>query len=209
MPVSDWSTNPAENTTVGGVFIGENCPAQNVNNGDRAIMAEAKAKFDQLDQSISAIDLTVDPTLKAIGDLVTSANTLAYFTGEDTAALTGLSAFARTILDDPDAAAVAATIGAVRVLASSLSNPGYVKFAIGAGSFMIQWGTSNFPANSYKTITYPAAFSSFSIPLVSGARTDTGAQDNNPATASAGTTSFAAFSASDTPVNGFWIAVGV
>lgn len=40
--VSDWSEVPAENTDVGGVNIGEDCPAGNVNNALRTIMAGVK-----------------------------------------------------------------------------------------------------------------------------------------------------------------------
>lgn len=210
MPTSNWSTNPAENTSVGGVFIGENCPPGNLNNGERTIMAEAKAKFDAIDTAVAAIDVTMDPTLKAIGDLVTSADKLAYFTGVDAAALTALTPFARTLLDDADASAVAATIGAVRVISSSLTDPGYLKLAIGAGSFLIQWGSAAFPQDAYKVINYPAPFSSFSIPVMSGhGENGSGsAQDNGPAPVSAGAASFNTWNASRA-CTAWWIAVGV
>lgn len=46
MPVSSWSTSASANTTVGGVFIGEDMERADTNNALRAIMAEAKAEFD-------------------------------------------------------------------------------------------------------------------------------------------------------------------
>jgi hypothetical protein len=45
MAITDYSTNPDNNTTVGGVFIGELCPAANLNNGERAIMADIATAF--------------------------------------------------------------------------------------------------------------------------------------------------------------------
>jgi hypothetical protein len=61
----------------------------------------------------------LDATLTAIAAIVTAADKLVYATGADTFSTTTLTAFARTLLDDANAAAALATLGA-----APLASPG-------------------------------------------------------------------------------------
>lgn len=51
MAVSDWSATADENTTVDGINIAEHCPAKNINNAIRSVMAALKTKCDTLDST--------------------------------------------------------------------------------------------------------------------------------------------------------------
>lgn len=43
MAFADYSATPALNLTIGGINIAENCPAQNINDALRQLMADAKS----------------------------------------------------------------------------------------------------------------------------------------------------------------------
>ena len=51
MPVQDWSATADENTSIDGINIAEHCPAKNMNDALRAVMAALKTKCDALDST--------------------------------------------------------------------------------------------------------------------------------------------------------------
>ena len=60
--VSQWDSNPANNTDVGGVNIGEGCPPSNINNSIRMVMSQIKKLQDGSSSDPVTINglLTVD-----------------------------------------------------------------------------------------------------------------------------------------------------
>ena len=51
MSVSDWSSTADDNTEINGISIAEHCPAKNMNDALRAVMAALKNKCDTLDDT--------------------------------------------------------------------------------------------------------------------------------------------------------------
>lgn len=94
-----------------------------------------------------------DATLTALASLATGANKLIYSTGADSFALTDLSVFARTLIDDPDAATARQTLGAAA--ATDAVPAGTVIFVASASA-----PTGYLKANgaSLSRVTYSALF---------------------------------------------------
>ena len=57
MSVSDWSATADENTSIDGINIAEHCPAKNINNAIRSVMAALKTKCDALDATDNTLRL--------------------------------------------------------------------------------------------------------------------------------------------------------
>lgn len=94
----------------------------------------------------------LDATLTAIAALASSANKLPYFTGEDTVAITDLTAFARTILGRSDAAGVLSGLGLGPIATAADIQSGTAKKMVDASGLKSFLPKRNFAANDFVRI---------------------------------------------------------
>ncbi len=77
---------------------------------DIVYIGDSADAFNEVQSTIAEM-INIYPGLTSIGGLTTAANKMIYTTGANVYAMTDLTAFARTLLDDADAATARATLG--------------------------------------------------------------------------------------------------
>lgn len=225
MALTDYDPVAANNATVLGVNIGEGTTApSSVNNAVRQLCADLAGGINlsllstfltstTLAQARTALGVTEGGASQtAFAALTNSANKVPYMTGSDAWSTADFTSFARTLVACGDASAAQTVLGigsgSVTFVAASFTNPGYVKLAINGINFLAQWGTVTLGANSDGTITFPTAFSSFSVTVVSGGPGGSG-DAGSIHSRSSSTTSASISNTSGGSLTGQWIAVGV
>lgn len=173
-------------------------PAEHLNNEQASIRdlqsemiailtAAAMAPESTAGQLLAALNKLYAPgndTLVALASLVGAANKLPYFTGPKGAALTDLTAFARTLLSRSDAAGVLSDLGLksaaqrdvgtgtnqIPDMNSFTSGPGWMKFPSGK---IIQYGFQTSSVSGAIIVNFPIPFPTQCYG-VTGAGTDAG-----------------------------------
>lgn len=205
--IFDWSATAASNTTCDGINCNTGMPMGNTDNLFRSIMALVRNSFS------SALETFLNGTAALPvangGSGATSAtdarsNLSAAKSGanSDITSLSGLTTPLSLAQGGTGAATQANAFAAIAVVASSLASTGYLKLANG---LILQWGSASVGSGN-TAITYPTAYSSFSVAVASGGNTGV-SQINGPYTLSCSTASFTVHA--DTSATAFWLAVGV
>lgn len=208
MPVSNWSTTAASNGSTLGIDIAENCAAANMNNAAREMMAQLKTKIDAMDALITAN--TLDATLTALAGLTTAANQMIYATASDTFAVTTLSSFARTVLDDGDAATARTTLAALGLTSASFgTNTLDLRFTLSNGQTLcVVAGTGTQGANSSSTVSFGVTFAVAPFAMVNGGSNNINAEGDVRNHSAATTTGIGIINTSGDSATYTWIAIG-
>jgi hypothetical protein len=206
MPTSAWSTTAASNGATLGIDIAENCDAANINNALREMMAQLKTKLDAVD----AAAVTLDATLVALGAVTTAANKLIYATGVDTFATTDFSSFARTLLDDGDAAAARTTLAAIGLTSSTIAaNTIDTRLTLSDGTtLIIKGGTGSLGANTTGTLSFGVTFGAAPVVWVGGGPANPASEGSIHSTGAATTADIAIQNSSGFTATYNWLALG-
>lgn len=208
--IFDWSPTPGSNSTVDGINVATGMPVNNVDNAIRSLMATIRASFSS----------TLENFLAGISALPVASGGTGATTAADARTALGLGSVATESTLPLSKGGTGATtgsgaltnIGGIGASAASVASPGYITLVVpGIGNLHIQWGTVSVGANSSGAVTYPVAFSTVAIPVVSAmAVSGAGGDSENCGLVSGSRTNsgFTVYNANNDSFTVPWIAVG-
>lgn len=217
----DWSTTPGTNGTVDGVNIAEGCPPAGINNAIRSVMALTRAAFSSALTSFfagssalpvanggtGATDALGIRSAAGLGTIATQNANAVAITGGTVSGLSAPLAILSGGTGATTASAALAALGGLGVSAYSFGSTGYIKFT---NNLILQWGSTSVTMDNPSAVTFPIAFTSWNIPVVS-ATALSGSVSNSQNTGLSGwtLTTLSIWNADDRTVTVPWFAVGV
>lgn len=217
----DWSTTAGSNTTVDGVNIGEGCPPANINNAIRSVMALVRGSFSSGLKSFlagtaalpvanggtGATSTSAARTALGLGDMSIQNAASVTITGGTISGLSAALPIASGGTGAITASAALAALGGIGVSAYSFATPGYIKFTNG---LIFQWGIATITQDNPATVTFPIAFATFAVPVVSAvAQSGSTTDSQNTGYVSHTLTNMSLWNADDRTVLVPWFVVGV
>lgn len=158
MSVSDYSTTPAQNTSISGINIAEGCPPSGINNAIRQMMADIKAMQAALEAAIASAQAaalpktggTVSGALKVTGKLTASGGVKGNVVGNVTGNVTGNVSGSSGSCTGRAATAGRADSAAAADSAAYAASAGHAASADTAASAgTANFGTKSIAGNSY------------------------------------------------------------
>lgn len=206
MAISDYSTTPASNGTIGGINVSEGCAPGNLNDAIRQMAADLKTFWNTFQGALASYQ-PLATVLTAISGLTTAADKGLYFTGSNTPATFDLTSFARTMLATSDAATLRGVIGAAAATITGTATSGKINF----GTFVLTWRDQTVSGNGSTSCAYGGDhnYTSWARAWFSGGEQDTTAIDNDPFVSSAATTAATVFNARNGSIAGTLFSIGV
>jgi hypothetical protein len=104
----DWV---AQTSGFSGFTISDSSNTSSITDGNTVSFSGGTGITAAVTQDGDAVTYSLDAELQALSSVTSAADALPYFTGSETASVTTLSSFGRSLIDDADAAAARTTLG--------------------------------------------------------------------------------------------------
>lgn len=219
--IFSWSSTPGSNTTVDGINIDEGCPAGNVNNALRSIMALVRTTFSSGLETFLAGSAALPVANGGTGDTTAAgarSNLSAAKSGanSDITSLSALSTALSIAQGGTGATSAAAALSALGIAYTSNANGQCAAIPISGATILVQWGSATsgngFGGSGWSgSLTLPVSFSSTSTAAIVASPNDVRvtAADGNSVSAKLVSTSQYQIGSDDSVITCHWIAIGL